>query len=212
MDPNLLAFQGLYMVCLLMSLSIHEASHAAVATLCGDDTPRNQGRLTLNPVAHLDPLGSLLLPVILILSGAPFVFGWARPVVTNPDRFGDSRLDPVKVAMAGPASNLLLVVLILGVAKVVFFFSGGPNLAPTLVFNLLYEGIRLNCILAVFNMLPFPPLDGHYLLNMMLPEKGQEMMKRLAPFGFILAIVVGLPLILWLLPRLRVLIANSFGL
>jgi len=104
------------------------------------------------------------------------------------------------------------VVLILGVAKVVFFFYGGPDATPSLVFNLLYTGILLNCILAVFNMLPFPPLDGHYLVNMILPEKGQETMRRLAPFGFILAIGVGWPLLRWLVPLLNVLIANSFGL
>lgn len=188
MDPDTLIRIVLVYPGLLFSLCVHEASHAAMANYCGDDTARLQGRLSLNPLAHIDPLGTVLLPLIMLYTSG-FVFGWAKPVPFNPNKLNNIRRDPVLIALAGPAANFLLALLLIFVMRIVGI-AFGVDAMPPLLFVFLYFTILLNLVLMVFNLIPVPPLDGHHLLNYFLPPEGQKIMRQLGPFGIIIAILV----------------------
>lgn len=167
---------------LLVSLSIHEAAHAWAADRLGDSTARLLGRLTLNPVAHIDPIGTLLLPGIAILTGLPII-GWAKPVPVNLHQLRHPRRDFMYIAAAGPASNLLQAVLLAGVAWVLF--PGG--LERGFLGLLLLQGIFLNVLLALFNLIPVPPLDGGNVIGGLLPERAADAYDRLVrPWGFLI--------------------------
>lgn len=154
------------LVVLIYSVVIHELSHGLTANSLGDPTAKNLGRLTLNPLKHLDMFGSVLLPLFLFFVRAPFVFGYAKPVPYNPANLTDHKYGPAKVAFAGPASNLTLALLFglsLRFMPDVFFTSLIPQLFSFIVL--------LNLVLAVFNLFPIPPLDGHWLLMTFLPAR-----------------------------------------
>ena len=131
---------------LLFSLCVHEAAHAAMGFMCGDDTARLQGRLTLNPLSHIDPLGTIILPLVMLMTMG-FIFGWAKPVPFNPARLNNVRRDPVLIALAGPASNLLLAVLFALAGRLIFLMLGGPASAPPLLFQFFLYMVFLNLIL-----------------------------------------------------------------
>lgn len=179
----------LFIVLLIPSVILHEVAHGVVAFRLGDPTARRQGRLTLNPIRHVDPVGSLLVPGMLALSGQN-VFGWAKPVPVDPGRFRHPTVGMALTAMAGPATNLALalVVGVLGpfrqVGDSVAFTTGG--VAPRLLFGL----VVVNAALAVFNMLPIPPLDGSRLLPLILPESGRRLYARAAPYGFFVLLML----------------------
>jgi len=170
-------------VVLVIAFTVHEFSHAFVADYFGDDTPRSQGRLTLNPLVHLDPLGSLLL----LVAG----FGWAKPVQINPYALQrSSPAAPMLVALAGPVSNLLLAALAaipmrLGLLPVGITSGYLPS-----AFDLFSVFILLNLILMLFNLIPIFPLDGEKILDYFLPPSGQAFMDTLRPYGSIILIVV----------------------
>jgi len=154
-----------YIIIILYSVTIHEVSHGLMANSLGDSTAKNLGRLSLNPIKHLDPFGSVLLPFLLYITTG-FAFGYAKPVPYNPNNLVDRRYGPVKVAVAGPASNLILALLFgfsLRLMPDVFSSSLVPELFGMIV--------MLNLVLAVFNMFPVPPLDGHWLLMAFLPDR-----------------------------------------
>ena len=195
---------------LLFSLCVHEAAHAAMAYYCGDDTARLQGRLTLNPMAHIDPLGTVILPLIMIFV-IGFPFGWAKPVPFNPTKLNNIRRDPVLIAMAGPASNLMLAFIFAFTGRIYFLLAGGPASVPTLIFQFFYIMILLNFILMLFNLIPVPPLDGHHVLNYFLPPKAQRAMQQIGPFGIIIAILLAQPLFAVALPPLRSFIFIALG-
>lgn len=158
----------LVLVPMILSLSVHEYAHALVARRLGDRTAERAGRLTLNPMAHVDPFGSLLLPALLVLSGGGFLFGWARPVPFDPKGFREGvspRMGIMATAAAGPASNLLMAVCSALVLNVVM---GGVSAAEP-VTVLLAQMVFINVILALFNMIPVPPLDGSKVLHMLFP-------------------------------------------
>jgi len=164
-----------FVLILIPSVMVHEVCHGLVARRLGDHTAEEAGRLTFNPIRHVDPFGSVLLPGMLALAGQN-VFGWAKPVPVNPSRF---RSDPVRgmalTALAGPASNLAMV------------FIAGRFFNPlndALWMRCLAMFILLNAALAVFNMLPIPPLDGSRLLPLVLPPAGRRLYAKVAPFGF----------------------------
>lgn len=160
---------------LIPSIIVHEVSHGFVADRLGDQTARNAGRLTLNPLPHIDPFGSLLLPGMLALAGAP-VFGWAKPVPVQPANFKNPTQHMAITAAAGPASNILLAALL---ARLVYpLLSGIPE-------EIALWFIFLNLLLAVFNMLPIPPLDGSRLLPLVLPERGRQLYRQFEQFGFL---------------------------
>ncbi len=168
---------------LLLALPIHELAHAVTAVALGDDTPQLQGRLTLNPLRHLDPMGALLI----LLTG----FGWARPVQWNPRNIrGDVRTASVLIAVAGPLSNLLMAVL--SMLLLGSFLESLPPMAA----QFLYWFASINVLLAVFNLIPVPPLDGSHVLFALLPGDTWRLRAQLAQFGML--IVFG---IVFLLPQ-----------
>lgn len=195
---------------LLFSLTIHEASHAAMGAYCGDDTARLQGRLTLNPIAHIDPLGTVIVPLVMLMMTG-FVFGWAKPVPFNPNRLNNIHLDPVKIAVAGPLSNLAIAIMTLAVARTVILASGGIDTVSPMVLKFFFLMVLLNFILLLFNLIPVPPLDGHYVLNYFLPPAGREFMQKIGPMGIFIAIIVAQPLFRKVLPILSDFIWTVFG-
>jgi Zn-dependent protease len=151
------------LIVLVLSVIIHEVAHGWVAYSLGDITAKGAGRLTLNPLKHLDPLGSILIPLFLVLSGSPFVVGWAKPVPINPYNFRDQKWGELKVSLAGPASNFL-VALIFGLLLRV------PQIPASFIDFFAIISIY-NLILAIFNLIPIPPLDGSWILFSFIPDK-----------------------------------------
>jgi Zn-dependent protease len=150
-------------IVLILSATIHEYMHGFAANQLGDPTAKNMGRLTLNPIKHLDLFGSILLPLSLVLVGSPFLFGWAKPVPYNPNNLNDRKYGDAKVAVAGPLANLVMAILF----SIVFRF-----LDPASMFSFLVsEIVIINLILMVFNLVPIPPLDGSKILAVFLPTK-----------------------------------------
>ncbi len=141
---------------ILLGISVHEFSHGYAAYKMGDDTPLLQGRLTLNPLRHLDPMGFLCLLV--------FGFGWAKPVQINPRNFKNSRRDDAIVSLAGPLSNFLTAFLFMGLMRLVTMFLS-YSLLNQIIFEVLSSTVQINLVLMVFNLIPIPPLDGHHILG-----------------------------------------------
>jgi Zn-dependent protease len=164
---------------IVLALSMHEYGHAAMATKMGDPTPRVQGRLTLNPLAHMDPMGTIFIVMTLFLG---FGFGWGKPVQTNPMYYRDYKLGRILVAIAGPAMNLSLMMLGIGIEYVLY--SSGA-LIPKFLHLLLSVFIMINFVLMVFNLLPIPPLDGGHVLEMMIPWRYRDRMRQVAQYGML---------------------------
>ncbi len=169
---------------LLLSLSVHESAHAVAADSLGDATARRLGRVTLNPLSHIDPFGTVLFPLICFMFGG-VIFGWARPVPVNPAYLKNPRQDHALIAAAGPASNVLL-----GVVFLVLLKACHAGLLPSVLAEPALWGIRLNVILAVFNLLPIPPLDGGWILEGILPEGLARLVAAIRPYGFILLLAL----------------------
>ena len=167
----------LFILILIISVIIHEISHGYMADYLGDPTARLQGRLTLNPVPHIDPIGSILVPAVLALLPGGIVFGWAKPVPYNPHNITNEYGDAL-VAAAGPASNLLLAALA-GAALQLAPITPGSALAVFLVAVVL-----INVVLAVFNLVPIPPLDGSKILFNFLPAKYNHIRRSIEQYGF----------------------------
>ncbi len=186
---------------LLFSLSIHEASHAWVADRFGDYTARYLGRVTINPIPHIDPIGTILFPLMQFFTHFPLI-GWAKPVPINPLHLRNRHKAQIFISLAGPAANLLaggiaLVLLIIlklswpearGVIEVMSFVGripgNGSVLAPIL--GILFYALIINLSLAIFNAIPIPPLDGHWVLYGLLPPSAAETLERMSSYGFIL--------------------------
>jgi len=177
----------------LLAVTFHEAAHGYVAHLLGDDTAKEEGRLTLNPFVHVDPFGTVLLPLVLLLF-TNFAFGYAKPVPVDARRLGHPRRDMIWVALAGPATNLVLAVIAALLLPLAVSLSGGVG---EWSYQMLRIMVIFNCIIAVFNMLPIPPLDGGRVAVGLLPIGAAQRFARLEAYG--LFIVVG---VLFLLPML----------
>jgi Zn-dependent protease len=208
------------LVALIFSLVVHENAHGLTAEYFGDPTARSLGRITMNPLPHLDPIGTVLLPVLGAFQHFP-AFGWAKPVPVNSVNLRNPVVQNAYVAAAGPASNLLLALacsllwIIVGIV-----FKHAPGLAVSgerslFFFNtLFYSMIRVNCILAVFNLMPIPPLDGHWILMRYLPPGPREALASVGRWGFLILIVFLWSGLLWrvLGPPLQLLVSMYYGL
>ncbi len=194
---NLVSHLIIFMVVLLLAISAHEAGHAWMSHKFGDDTAYMLGRVTLNPVPHIDPIGTLLIPVIAFIFGAvggalgsiPLI-GWGKPTPVNPRKWTRYKLANVMVSIAGVLANIILMIIGIIIAKIMMtqgfqildFFGNSQNPIAIFVGNLML----LNLSLFVFNLLPFPPLDGSKILSTFLPESFQPVFQLLEQFGFII--------------------------
>jgi Zn-dependent protease len=195
LDPDFDFFKlSVWVLPILLAITLHEAAHALVAWRLGDDTALRQGRVTLNPFNHIDPIGTFFLPGLLLLTGAPFLFGWARPVPVNFARLHNPRRDMVLVAIAGPASNLVMAVIAALLMHLVTFV---PDAATEWIALNLRNALIINLVLAAFNMLPIPPLDGGRVAVGLLPDFLARPLASLERFGFmiLLGLLFFLPMI-----------------
>ncbi len=192
MNSARLSSAGIQILCLISAIILHEIAHGLVALWCGDDTARKAGRLTLNPVPHIDLFGSIIIPAMGALSGVAVV-GWAKPVPINPSRMRNPRRDSLIVGLAGPASNIALMLISAVIAR--FWFQSLTVRVWT--YTDLPIGVRIlttfaviNLFLAIFNLLPIPPLDGSALIERALPSAWLATWWRIRPYGMLILFLV----------------------
>ncbi len=171
-----------FLATILISAIFHEFSHGAMANYLGDPTAKNAGRLTLNPIPHIDPIGTILLPGLLLLSGSPFLFGWAKPVPYNPYNLRYQKWGQALVGAAGPLTNILIAL----VFSLIIRFTPGLNENLLIFFGII---VFANLILAIFNFIPIPPLDGSRLLFSALPPSMLRYQYMLERYGFVILLL-----------------------
>ena len=192
--PNMLYLASIWAIPVVIAVTFHEAAHGFVARFLGDDTAWKLGRVSLNPVKHIDPVGTILLPGLLLLLRSPFLFGYAKPVPVNFRALRNPRSGMVWVAVAGPAMNIALAIL----AALAFHLVGYlPVTAAQWAAENLKNALIINVVLAVFNLFPIPPLDGGRIVVGVLPDAIASPLARLEPYGMV--ILIGL---LFILPML----------
>ena len=189
-DFSLLAQQiAIWAVPVLLAVTVHEVAHGLVARRLGDDTASRAGRLSLNPIRHVDPVGTLLVPAILLLLKAPFLIGWAKPVPVDYRKLRSPLRDMAIVAAAGPGSNLAMAFAWAGLVWA-FFAAGAPEGGWTLMRDMGVAGVAINVVLMVVNLIPLPPLDGGRIAVGLLPASLARPLARVEPWGMV--ILVGL--------------------
>ena len=184
-----LAYLGIVLGVILVSMTLHEAMHAFMGYFLGDDTARVEGRLTLNPLRHIDPFMTILLPILLAVLGLP-IFGGARPVPFNPRRVRFGEWGAVFVALAGPLTNLFLAFLAFGAGVVGGAITSGGLVQNTLVGQIVSLTVLINLGFFVFNMLPLPPLDGSRLLYALAPENVRRGMEWIEQYGVMVVFII----------------------
>ncbi|MEN7536632.1 site-2 protease family protein [Aurantiacibacter flavus] len=207
--------------CLVVAIVFHEVAHGYVALLLGDPTAKEQRRLSLNPLRHVDPVGTLVVPGLLALTGGP-IFGWAKPVPVLKQRLDNPRYGMMAVAAAGPGTNFVLALvgavvlgLSLSLGMSLGYSDGGTPIivnadgSLSLLATFGFFMVLVNVFLAVFNLLPIPPFDGSHIVEGLLPPRAARAYERLRPFGMLL--FVGLIALTWLAPGLN-LLGNTIGL
>jgi len=197
MDVSLILDGLLIYLCFIPVLTFHEFAHAWVAWKCGDNTAKNLGRVSLNPVVHMDLIGTVVLPLLAIflsLTGsilAGFIIGWGKPVPVDPSNLRNARRDDTLIALAGPGMNFVLAFLLMGAAKIGVILAGRESTAAAgaLIVNSAYLLVTVNLILAFFNLIPIPPLDGSHVLKNLV-NMSYETYWKFTQYGFIAIIVV----------------------
>lgn len=180
-------FFALSIIVLLFSVIVHEVMHGVVAKRFGDNTAERAGRLTLNPIPHIDLFGTILLPGLLIISGSPILFGWAKPVPVNPLNFSNLRKGELFVSAAGILANFGLAI---GAALIYHFLNALPQTFPALLGALLRFTVTINLVLGIFNLFPIPPLDGSKILLSQLPYNLARQYQKLEQYGFLLLLIL----------------------
>ena len=174
-------------MCLVALLSFHEFGHAWMAYKCGDDTARIMGRMTINPIVHIDPIGTVLIPLaILWLNPGFFIFGWAKPVPVNPNNYENRKRDDILISMAGPAMNVILAILLMAVYRLALELPIDVG-AGAIVHNLELIAF-ISMILCVFNLIPIPPLDGSHVMRHVV-GMSEETYLKIAQYGFIILLI-----------------------
>ncbi len=187
----------------LFSVSAHEVAHGAMANRLGDPTAKNQGRLTLNPLKHLDFFGSILVPGLLLLSQAGIIFGWAKPVPINQENIRDKRYGQAKVAAAGPLANLTIALFFgLLIRFVLIPFVSNQFIVNLIIIAELF--VWVNLILAIFNLIPVPPLDGSHILFTFLPPSADRFKLILQRYGLFILLFIMFFCFQWIIPLVRI--------
>ena len=196
MDISQLAPKIVLYVILIFVITIHEWAHAWTAYKCGDDTARLMGRMTWNPLPHLSMIGTVIIPLVMILGpvfglGIPFaIIGWGKPVPVNPRNYRNYVRDDILVSIAGPISNIVITIVALLIIQTLSLINLNPeSLSGIAVQHILYPMAMLSFILAFFNMMPIPPLDGSHILRPLLNQKGREIFDKLSMYSMIILII-----------------------
>jgi Zn-dependent protease len=201
MDPNQFAGFILKAVPLLLSITVHEVAHGYVAYRKGDFTAKLMGRITMNPIRHMDPMGSILIPLFLLFTGSRFIFGWAKPVPVNSFNFKSPRRDMMHVSLAGPLSNFILAAAFAIVIRVLLWVPGPDVLLSSKLFLplaiMLSWGVVISIYLGVFNLLPIHPLDGSHILEGLLPPEQARAYSRISQYGWIILLALLFTGLLW---------------
>ncbi len=188
MDPAKIQLLAAWAIPILFAITLHEVAHGWVARYFGDDTAARLGRLSLNPIKHVDPIGTILVPTVMWLFSG-FLFGWAKPVPVIASNLRNPRQHMAIVAVAGPLVNLVMALLWAAVFKLALI-AGGQSVVTQFVSLMAIGGIAINLILMVLNLLPIPPLDGSRVLNGFLPERYARQVDRLEQYGLIIVIAL----------------------
>ena len=188
-------------IILIFSVIIHEIAHGSVAYYLGDPTAKYAGRLTLNPLKHLDFFGSIILPLLLLLFRSPILFGYAKPVPINPHNFKDQKYGSLKVALAGPASNLAIAIIFGLLLRFVPFATDVPGI------SFMFAGIIfINILLAIFNLIPVPPLDGSHILFSFLPYSAIRIKIFLQRYGMFVLLIVIYLIMMGVIPLMQIIL------
>lgn len=177
-----------WVIPVIFAITVHETAHGWVAKKYGDNTAKMLGRLTLNPLKHIDPVGTILLPGILLLTGTGFIFGWAKPVPVDARNFKNPRQDMAIVALAGPVSNLLMAVGWALIARVGVTINVDFMTQPMIYWGI--AGISINLVLALINLIPIPPLDGSRVVSGILPNRWAWQYNKLERYGFLILLLM----------------------
>lgn len=180
----------------LFAITLHEVAHGWVALRFGDRTAELLGRLTINPLKHIDPIGTVVVPLVLLFSSG-FLFGWARPVPVNPYQLKNPKRDMIAVAVAGPVANLLMALFWVLFLRIVLWTSTAADGPGEFFARMAGIGLQINILLAVFNLVPIPPLDGSRVLRGVVSEEVGRKIDRIEPFGLIIVVVLLLSGLLW---------------
>ena len=187
-----------YAIPFLFAITLHEVGHGWVASRLGDSTARMLGRLTINPIKHIDPVGTILMPAILLFVNSPFLFGWAKPVPINPRNLRNPSRDMIIVAAAGPTANFVMALFWAVMLRLLVSFGEALGSSTDFFIEMIRFGITFNVLLGVFNLVPIPPLDGGRVLRELASPQLAGVLDRIEPYGFIIVIALAALGPLWM--------------